>query len=416
MKLSEAQKRDALSLLKQLIERPSPYFEEKEIMEFTQQQCRERGLSPKMQHYFFSPLNFNGINLYGELGREPGPLLYLGGHLDTVQLSSGWSRDPYKASLEGNKLYGLGALDMKAGCAAIIVALQSFIKDYPDFKGKIFYHFASVEEGPYGLGSTFYLKDILKEKIDFAVITEPSSALSETEKPSLCVGSRGGYNYKIYLRGVSTHAATPHLGISALEEAAKLVPLLNHLETLEHPLLGKGASCVISLHSGSGACSVPDEAIIEVFRHVVPGESKESIEQEVEEILSQAKLRCSWELRFRDAPAEGFDGGFPPYALSPAHPYLQRLQKCMEEIYETPIELCSSEAIGDFNLFGGLRGIPTVLMGPMGESIHQPDECVYLDSYYKTIEIISAFLKDVFVSSPLHHSDEGDCCSNYIKL
>ena len=398
MTLSKKQKDEALALLTGLVETPSPYFEEKAVMELVVEHCKEIHLPIRKHEYFFEPLDFSGLNLYGELRGGPGPLLYLGGHLDTVLLASGWKRDPYKVSLEEDKAYGLGILDMKAGCAAILTALKAFKEDYPEFKGSILYHFASVEEGPYGLGTTFFLRDILKEDVDFAIITEPSSALAEIMKPSISLGAKGGYQYKVILKGVSAHAATPHLGISAAEEGARLIPLLNHLETESHPLMGKGASCVIGFHSGSGACSVPDEATIDVFRHCVPGENLESILKEVEEVLKSAQLNCNWEIKFRDPPVEGFDGGFPPYFVDLHHPYVKALKELLHKKYEDDVLLLSSQAIGDFNLLGGVRKIPTVLMGPLGNNIHQPDEYLLVDSYYKTIEILYEFLEELLIS------------------
>lgn len=397
MNLSDIQKKEALDLLKTLVKIPSPYFQEEEIMNYVENLCGSMNLPIERQDYSFSPLDFSGINLHGKLEGGSGPTLYLGGHLDTVQLASGWTKPPFKATLEGNRLYGTGVLDMKAGCAAILLALKYFRGTYPDFKGKVLYHFASVEEGPYGLGTTFYLKDVLKEEVDFAIITEPSSAISETTEPALCLGAKGGYNYQIHLQGISTHAATPELGISAAEEGAKLIPLLNHVPTKKHPLLGEGASCVIAFHSGSGACSVPDQATIEVFRHVVPGEDMKSIEKEVKEILEGAELKCSWKIQFRESPAEGFDGGFPPYVTDEHHPYVELLQQLYARKDKQKPLLLASKAIGDFNLIGGVKNIPTVLFGPQGNGIHQPDEYVLLDSYYKTIEILYEFLEELLV-------------------
>lgn len=393
--LNNREKDEALELLQELIKIPSPYFEEENIMRFVRFVAQDYNLPVHLHHYEFEPLSFKGQNLYGLLGTRPGPFIYLGGHLDTVREAQSWTKDPLGATIQGKNLYGTGALDMKAGCAAILYALRLFIDKHPNFKGRIVYHFASVEEGPYGLGTTFFLNEILREDPEFAIITEPSSALAESDTPNISIAAKGGYNYKVHLQGLSSHAATPELGISAAEDAARLAIELNHVETLEDEFLGRGASCVIALNSSSGAASVPDKATVEVFRHVVPGETKETIIREIKEAIKKAGIRSSYTIAFRKPPLEGFDGGFPPYKCSEDHPYIRLLSSLVEKRLKRKPEIGFSRAIGDFNLLGGVRKIPTVLFGPRGKNIHSADEYVEIDSYYETIEILLGFLEEL---------------------
>ncbi|MBN1585273.1 M20/M25/M40 family metallo-hydrolase [Candidatus Uhrbacteria bacterium] len=57
------------------------------------------------------------------VSNSPDPKLLFLAHMDTVPPSAAWSRDPFAAEIEGGRLYGLGAVDMKAGLAAIVDAL-----------------------------------------------------------------------------------------------------------------------------------------------------------------------------------------------------------------------------------------------------------------------------------------------------
>ena len=98
MNLSDIQKKEALDLLKTLVKIPSPYFQEEEIMNYVENLCGSMNLPIERQDYSFSPLDFSGINLHGKLEGGSGPTLYLGGHLDTVQLASGWTKPPFKAT------------------------------------------------------------------------------------------------------------------------------------------------------------------------------------------------------------------------------------------------------------------------------------------------------------------------------
>ena len=56
-------------------------------------------------------------------------------------------------------------------------------------------------------------------------------------------------------------------------DAAKVVTELERIEYVEDPHLGKGSYCVVERHADGGACSVPDYAVIKIFRHIVQGET-----------------------------------------------------------------------------------------------------------------------------------------------
>lgn len=137
---------------------------------------------------------------------------------------------------------------------------------------------------------------------------------------------------------------------------------------------------------------MPDEARVEVFRHVVPGETIETIRREVEAVLTDLALRSQAEVRFRPSPAEGFDGGFAPYYYDETNVHIKRLIEVCRRVYAKEPIRTTSKAIGDFNLIGGLYAIPTVLVGASGGAIHQPDEYVELTSYYQLIELLIDFL------------------------
>ena len=59
------------------------------------------------------------------------------GHTDIVALGEGWTKDPFGADIEGDRIYGRGSCDMKGGLAAAIIAAEAFIEICPDFAGAI---------------------------------------------------------------------------------------------------------------------------------------------------------------------------------------------------------------------------------------------------------------------------------------
>ncbi len=272
-------------LLTQLVQIPSPYFKEEAIMDFAKNWLEEHHVHGAFHRFHENKIyDYHGINVVGTLqGVAEGPHILLNGHLDTVKLCEGWTRDPYAASVEGNRMYGLGTCDMKAGCASIMLALEAFLEDHQEFRGRIDYSLVCDEEGPFGLGTDALIVDgIMRPEADVAVITEPSSAFADVPFPNICLGARGGWNYKIVVEGKSAHGAQPELGINAVTEAAKILLELEKIVLHSHEKLGSGSQCGINCHGGGAALSVPDEAEFSIFRHVVVGVSKETLRQEAE--------------------------------------------------------------------------------------------------------------------------------------
>ncbi len=396
-------RKTAEELLRSLVSVQSPYFHEDEVMDLVLGWLQAEGLPARM-HTFYEgrETHFHGKNVHGCLDSgKPGPVIYLNGHLDTVQLCEGWTKPPYEGGVENGRLYGVGALDMKGGCAALLLALRAFAADPgPGFRGRVIYHFVSDEEGPYGLGTVFAIVDDLdgiRGGADLAIIAEPSAGFAGRPHPCIGLGARGGYNYTITLHGKSAHAADPHLGVNAVTEAAKVMTELERIPPAFDEKLGPAALCVIDLKTRPSACSVPDYAQIEVFAHSVRGETRETIRAQAEEAVRRADIRSRWEFSFRQTPVDegGFDGGFRPYVTDGHDPHIRRLCASVERVCGKAPAVSYMQSIGDFNHIGGLLGIPTVLLGPSGENFHSADEYVELESVCDIADIVYDFLKHV---------------------
>ena len=381
-------------LLAELVRIPSPYFQEEQIMEFAHGWLRNAGVPVEFHRFHEKRIfDYRGVNVVGALeSGNPGPTVVVNGHLDTVKPCSGWTRDPFAAEVEGNRMYGLGACDMKSGCAAIMSALAAFSKERKSFRGRILYSLVCDEEGPFGLGTDALIMDgLIPGEADVAVITEPSSAFSDVAFPSLCLGARGGWNYSVHVRGKSAHGAKPELGINAVSEAARILLELEKTEMPFHEKLGKGSLCCIDFHGGGAALSVPDEAFFSVFRHVVVGETKETVKKEAEQAIERARSRAKAQVMFREAPHEQCDG-FPAYVLAEDNPYAACMKASMEAVTGKKPAISYFASVGDFCYTGGRLGIPTLVAGPAGGNFHSADEYVELDTVVTTTEILFDFL------------------------
>lgn len=387
---------NVISLLTDLVEIYSPYFREVEVMEYAYDWLYENGLPVKYHRFYEDKItDFRGVNVIGNLkGSKKGPRILLNGHLDTVEVCEGWTREPLKATVEGNNLYGTGALDMKSGSAALMLALKAFNNIVDNFNGEILYTLVCDEEGPYGLGTDSLIMEGKLENIDAAIVPEPSGGFTDEKFPCLCLGARGGWKYTVDVKGKSAHGAEPENGINAISEAAKLLIELEKSELKPHDRLGKGSICVIEMAGGGAPLSVPDQAQFSVFRHVVIGESRKYLREEVKKAAEKADLKASYTLSFRDAPHPD-NAGFMPYVTSDIDPMTELIKDSIKRVTGKEANIAYFCSVGDFNYLGSRLKTPTYLFGPIGENYHAADEYVEIDSVVKTAGVIYDYLVEV---------------------
>jgi len=152
-------------------------------------------------------------NLYARIGTDA-PNFCFAGHTDVVPVGDvdRWSHDPFAADIEGGRLYGRGASDMKTGIAAFVAATARFLESRGTaFGGSISLLITGDEEGdaingtPKVLG---WLKD-QGEALDVCLVGEPTNTarIGDTIK----IGRRGSMNVALTVNGISGHAAYPEL-------------------------------------------------------------------------------------------------------------------------------------------------------------------------------------------------------------
>ena len=219
-------------------------------------------------------------------GAEPGPTLLWCGHLDVVAAGdpSAWPHPPFAAVLDGGRLYGRGAVDMKGPVAAALGAAAALARLGGPRRGTLVLALVADEEamGRHGAG---WLARRGLLRADGAIVGEPT-------RLHLVRAQRGAAWIHLRLRGRPAHAATPHLGASAVAAAARLVLALEErVGDVFHPLLGPPTAVVGRIRGGDSPNRVPERCDLVVDRRAVPGETEEGVRREVEALIGEVLRR-----------------------------------------------------------------------------------------------------------------------------
>ena len=164
------------------------------------------------------------VNLFATLkaknsnGKAP---IILSGHTDVVPVSKGWSTDPFKATVKGDKLYGRGSCDMKGFIACVLAYAPIFSKS--SLNRDIHFSFTFDEETAC-IGAPILIKELKKRGFNkgICIVGEPTNM-------KIIDAHKGAYEYTTFFEGLAGHSSQPHKGVSAVEYAAKYVNKLIEL-------------------------------------------------------------------------------------------------------------------------------------------------------------------------------------------
>jgi succinyl-diaminopimelate desuccinylase len=308
-------------------------------------------------------------NVYARLeGNAPGRRLNFNGHIDTVPVCEGWETDPLTPITREGCMYGLGACDMKAGIACILNVLGAFVKSGYPFKGELSFS-GVIDEEAYGKGAKAMMNTDLAG-CDAIVLAEPYSG--DKSKP-IPLGITGKVLYDITVKGHAAHGFRPHLGINAIEEAARLIASLDDLHMQNHPDFGQGNYCTLKIEGGYKVYSVvvPDRCRLEINRLLVPGESIATSVKDMEELVRSLDLEAEVDVGTKPPRYE-------PFIVKRDEPLFKVFHEVYREVMGTEPVYAYSQGITDANIFGE-KGIPCLHLGPGRGNVHQPNEYVPLE-------------------------------------
>jgi succinyl-diaminopimelate desuccinylase len=303
--------------------------------------------------------------------------LCLTGHLDVVPIGArAWTRDPFSGESDGDRLYGRGSSDMKAGVAAILLAARAMAKKLAGTPGVVIVLTAAEEGGCIGSRHLSEQRKLLG-KAGAMIVGEPTSNYP-------LVGHKGSVKFHARFKGVSAHGSMPHLGVNAIYKAARA---LSRLEAFDfgvpaHPVMGKPTLNVGTIAGGSSVNAVADAADIGVDIRTVPGMDHSLLLDSIQQLMGEADLDVFSNLG--------------PVWTEPDEAWVRRVFEICKPHVAEPLQARTAPYMTDAaNLLKVYSGAPTVVLGP-GEAAmaHQTDEYCSMERIRQSVSIYEALIRD----------------------
>ena len=289
------------------------------------------------------------------------PTIMLNAHIDTVKPVSTWTRDPYKASQEGDILYGLGSNDCGGGLVSLLQTYRIMLNKPRNYN---ILWVASAEEEVSGSNGFSRVLSRLPN-IDVAIVGEPTGMQPAIAEKGLMVIDG-------YADGVSGHAARNE-GVNAIYEALDdLVWLRDYRFRKVSPLLGETKMTVTVVEAGTQHNVIPDS-----LHFVIDIRTNEYYQNEfVFEFLRKKMKKCRLEARsFR----------LHSSSITESHPLIKKCKAMGMRPFGSPT--LSDQALMPFT---------SVKLGPGKSSrSHSANEYIRISEIGNAIETYVKLLSDI---------------------
>ena len=310
----------------------------------------------------------NGLPvLVAEVGpaRKELPCVVFHGHLDVVP----GRQEQYEPRIDGDKLFGRGAYDMKGALAAMMCALKDVERQervrvrlvcVPDEESEELDERATEGVVKRGLGG------------NFAITGEPTNL-------HIGVEAKGVLAMSIEVHGRAAHSSTPWLGDNAVLKAIDVFRAIETLpfsressEMFDRPSINLGR-----IMGGDALNKVPDECTMAVDIRYLPGQDPADILAQVESIPEIDVTRTFiW----------------PPVSVARTDPYVRALREAVARSIRGEAMSVGRDGASDAASFLG-AGIPAVEFGPDGAGHHGPEEWVSLSSLARYRRALGDFIR-----------------------
>jgi acetylornithine deacetylase len=295
-------------------------------------------------------------------------------HQDTVPTDN-MTIDPFGGVIDGGRLYGRGACDIKGGMAAMLGAFARLARERPAGAANLIMA-CTVDEEHTFLGVQHLVKQY---RADAAIVAEPTEL-------KIVHAHKGAVRWHLHTTGRSCHSSRPELGINAIYHMVRVLPAIEAFAdwlraSRTDPLLGPPTLSVGMIDGGTSVNTVPDRCRVEIDRRLIPGEDPcEAPDQ----LMHWLKERVP-----ASVPYSCSEAWLSMPALSP-----QGSEQLVEELGQAIDAVAGGHAVlpvpyGTDASTLAAAGIPSVVFGPGDIArAHTCDEWVPLDEVEQASEIL----------------------------
>lgn len=314
-------------------------------------------------------------------GTGGGKSLMFNAHTDTVGVAD--MDDPFKPVLRDGRVYGRGAYDMKGSLVACMQALKNAQK--MSLKGDVILT-AVVDEEYASIGTKGIINEWDQWSADAVIVTEPTEL-------EISIAHKGFVWLEIETFGKAAHGSRPYLGVDAIAKMGKILVRLEELDlhlraNPTHDLLQSGSLHASTIQGGEELSMYPAYCKLMVERRTIPGETPEFVQAQIQSILDELAQADS---SFSASVKTIFEG--KPFGVNRDEPIVEILHKNASHILQRDVPLVGSTFWMDAALLSA-QGIPTVVLGPLGEGAHAKVEWVDLQSVAQCVDIYTACIRD----------------------
>jgi acetylornithine deacetylase len=311
-------------------------------------------------------------------GTGGGRSLMLNAHMDTVGVAG--MENPFRPVVRDGRLCGRGAMDTKSALAALMLAVAE--ARTCGLRGDVILT-AVVDEEYASVGTEIVVKNW---KADAALVGEPTGM-------EVVIAHKGFAWFEVETHGVAAHGSRPDKGVDAIAKMGRVLVLLESMgERLAkgpgHSMLGTGSMHASLISGGQELSSYPASCRLGIERRTIPGEDPEAVEKELrEELLGMAGRDPTFKADVRRVFSRA------PMEVPHDAPVVRALASAFEGVTGRSPGFGGMSAWMDSSLLAA-AGIPSVILGPIGEGLHGENEWVDLSSVHAFSEVALRLIRD----------------------
>jgi len=310
--------------------------------------------------------NDGRLMIHTEVGQGPSTIVW-NGHVDVVP----GKIEQFNPYIEGDRLYGRGTADMKAGVAAMMEAFRRISSAKEKLQQRIVLHIVTDEETG-GRKTSGHLVE-LGHSGDFVICGEPTHL-------KLSVQSKGIVQIDITFLGKAAHGSRPWEGKNAIEASYAFHEKLMTLPftTASNAYYEYPSINLAKIQAGDRYNVVPDHCEVGYDIRFVPGQKWQDILQQMTDLAQSINPLNSVKVR----------GKSPAITTTENNKFVQTLADVTADVTQKEAVLFGQHGAADTRYYAK-TGAAAIEFGPSGDDWHGPGEYVVISSVKQYADILT---------------------------